>query len=115
MRSMSTEPRPPRSRRLRGWLIALVVVLVATGCVRSDLTVSVNDDGSGTYSAIVAFNPKAFADLAPPPDTSALNYTAGQTVANLAFVRVNAWNQRLTMFASDGCPHMVIDVVGYYR
>jgi hypothetical protein len=51
-------------RRLRYLLAALVVVLVATGCVRSDLTVSVNDDGSGTYSAIVAFNPKAFADLA---------------------------------------------------
>jgi hypothetical protein len=51
-------------RRLRYLLAALVVALVATGCVRSDLTVSVNDDGSGTYSAIVAFNPKAFADLA---------------------------------------------------
>jgi hypothetical protein len=51
-------------RNVRYLLVALVVALVTTGCIRSDLTVAVNDDGSGTYTAIVAFNPKAFADLA---------------------------------------------------
>jgi len=51
-------------RRFRFSIVLVVVAFVATGCIRSDLTVNVNDDGSGTYSAIVALNPKAFAELA---------------------------------------------------
>ena len=51
-------------RRFRFLLAAVVVGLLATGCIRSDLTVAINDDGSGTYSAIVAFNPKAIGQLA---------------------------------------------------
>lgn len=50
--------------RTFGRLAALgVVATLAAGCIRSDLTVKVNDDGSGTYTAIVALNPKAFAEL----------------------------------------------------
>ncbi len=51
-------------RRFRFLLATVVVALLATGCIRSDLTVAINDDGSGTYSAIVAFNPKAIGQLA---------------------------------------------------
>lgn len=53
----------------------------------------------------------AFEDLATPPPTSVLNYTAGQTVANAAWVPVNALNHRLTLFASGGCPHIIVDVL----
>lgn len=51
-------------RRFRFPIVLAVLAFVGTGCIRSDLTVNVNDDGSGTYSAIVAFNPKAFGELA---------------------------------------------------
>ena len=51
-------------RRFRFLLVAAVVAILVTGCIRSDLTVTVNDDGSGSYTAIVAFNPKAIAQLA---------------------------------------------------
>ena len=51
-------------RRFRFLLATVVVAVLATGCIRSDLTVAINDDGSGTYSAIVAFNPKAIGQLA---------------------------------------------------
>jgi len=50
--------------RFRFLLATAAIAVLAAGCIRSDLTVSVNDDGSGTYSAIVAFNPKAFAQFA---------------------------------------------------
>ncbi len=51
-------------RRFRFLLATVVVAVLATGCIRSDLTVAVNEDGSGTYVAIVAFNPKAIGQLA---------------------------------------------------
>jgi hypothetical protein len=50
-------------RRFRFPILLAVLAFLATGCIRSDLTVNVNDDGSGTYSAIIAFNPKAIAQL----------------------------------------------------
>ena len=50
--------------RLRALLAVVMVALFATSCVRSDLTVVVNEDGSGTYTAIVAVNPDAFGQLA---------------------------------------------------
>ena len=51
---------------MRKWpvvVLGTVLMLLASGCYRSDLTVKVNDDGSGTYTEIVAINPKAIAQL----------------------------------------------------
>ena len=51
---------------MRKWpvvVLGAVLMLLASGCYRSDLTVKVNDDGSGTYTEIVAINPKAIAQL----------------------------------------------------
>jgi hypothetical protein len=53
-----------------------------------------------------------FPDLATPPTASNVNYTAGQTVANGTWVKVNPTNHRVTLFASGGCPHVVVDIVG---
>jgi hypothetical protein len=50
-------------RRARLLLPLLVLAFVATGCFRQDLGVTVNDDGSGSVSMLVAFNPEAMAQL----------------------------------------------------
>ena len=50
-------------RKLQLAVLSAAFVLLASGCFRSDLTVKVNDDGSGTYTEIVAINPKAIAQL----------------------------------------------------
>lgn len=54
----------------------------------------------------------AFPDLAAPPTASNLNFRSGQVVANGVWVKVNPGNQRVTLYASAGCPHIVVDVVG---
>src|SRR5262245_21650697 len=43
-------------------LVALVAVL-STGCIQADLKLDVNDDGSGTYSAVIAVNAKLLQSL----------------------------------------------------
>jgi hypothetical protein len=50
-------------RTLRALFAVAVLALVATGCFRSDISVQVNDDGSGTVSAVFAVNPKQYAEL----------------------------------------------------
>src|SRR5690606_13111335 len=50
----------------------------------------------------------------PRPTASNLNYTAGQVVPNAALVKVGTGG-RLRLYASGGCPHVVVDVVGYHR
>ena len=54
----------------------------------------------------------AFPDLATPPTASNLNFRSGQVVANGVWVKVNSDNHRVTLFASGGCPHIVVDIVG---
>jgi hypothetical protein len=57
-------------------LVVTVVALLTTGCIQADLKLDVNDDGSGTYSAIIAVNSKlletmgGLAALDPDADTS---------------------------------------------
>jgi hypothetical protein len=51
-------------RIARAVSMLFVAALILTGCYRSDVQVVVNDDGSGTISAVFAVNPKAYADLA---------------------------------------------------
>ncbi len=47
------------------------------------------------------------------PTVSALNFVAGQTVANHATVPVDA-SGRISMYNHSGSTHVILDVVGYY-
>jgi hypothetical protein len=47
------------------------------------------------------------------PTVSALNFVAGQTVANHATVPVDA-SGRISMYNNRGSTHVILDVVGYY-
>jgi hypothetical protein len=49
----------------RAWSLFVLVVfaLVVSGCYRSDLEIEVNDDGSGTYTQLVAINLDAFTEM----------------------------------------------------
>lgn len=69
------------------------------------LNVTVVDPSAPGYLTV-------FPDLATPPTASNLNFVRGQTVANGVWVKVNASNHRVTLFASGGCPHVVVDIVG---
>jgi hypothetical protein len=60
-------PRPPSSalRRLRGVsLLLAAVALFLVGCIRAEVSIKVNDDGSGEVSVLAAFDEEAFASLA---------------------------------------------------
>lgn len=48
-----------------------------------------------------------------PPITSNLNFTAGQTVANLVVARVGA-NGSVALYNSNGYTHLVADVAGWF-
>jgi len=48
------------------------------------------------------------------PTASNLNYRAGQIVPNNVVVKVGSAGQ-ISLFAFDGCPNLVVDVVGYFE
>jgi len=50
----------------------------------------------------------------PQPNVSNLNFTPGQTVANLAKVKVGA-SGAISLFNRNGTVDVIVDVVGYYR
>jgi hypothetical protein len=50
---------------------------------------------------------------APQPVASDLNYTAGETIANLVVVPLSSTGQ-VDLFNLQGCADVVVDVVGYY-
>ena len=50
---------------------------------------------------------------ATKPTASNVNFTAGQVVPNNVQVKVGAGGQ-INLFASGGCPELIVDVVGYY-
>jgi hypothetical protein len=60
------------------FLMTLIAVLTA-GCVQADIRIDVNDDGSGTYSAVFAVNADLFKQLG---GLSALDPDAKSTDAN---------------------------------
>lgn len=47
-----------------------------------------------------------------PPTVSSVNFTAGTTVANAAFVRVGGAG-RISLYNSAGSTHVLVDIVGY--
>lgn len=55
----------------RTTVLLLLVMLVASACIRSNTTVVVNEDGSGTIEAIIAIDPNAVADIAAEFDEDA--------------------------------------------
>ena len=50
----------------------------------------------------------------PQPNGSNLNFTPGQTVANLAKVKVGAGGD-ISLFNRNGSVDVIVDIVGYYR
>lgn len=50
---------------------------------------------------------------APRPTASTLNYSTNQVVANGTVVKVGA-SGSISLFASGGCPNVVVDVVGWF-
>jgi hypothetical protein len=67
-RTETCSPDTPRARRIRP--LAAVglasVALVLTGCYRVNVSIDVDDDGSGELTMLVAINPDAFEDLLGP-------------------------------------------------
>lgn len=55
----------------------------------------------------------AYATGTTPPTASNLNFAAGETVANLAVVRVGAGGQ-ITFANAVGSTHVIVDLLGYY-
>ncbi|MEN9594960.1 MAG: hypothetical protein RLY23_1443, partial [Actinomycetota bacterium] len=47
------------------------------------------------------------------PTASNVNYVAGQVVPNGVFVKVGS-GEAITLFASGGCPNVIVDVLGYF-
>ena len=54
-----------------------------------------------------------YPDLTTKPFVSNLNFVAGQTVPNLAMVKVGA-NGNVRVYNYSGTTHVILDVVGYY-
>jgi hypothetical protein len=58
----------PPSRTSRSWrglsLLLAAVALLLVGCIRAEVSIKVNDDGSGEVSVLAAFDEEAFETLA---------------------------------------------------
>jgi Glycosyl hydrolases family 43 len=50
----------------------------------------------------------------PRPSTSNLNFEGGQTIANMVTVKVGG-NGSIKFASNLGCPHVIVDIAGYYR
>jgi hypothetical protein len=88
------------------------------------ITVAPSTDVPADASAVV-LNVTAVGSTAPGyltvfptgttrPTASNVNYVAGQTVPNAVIAKVGAGGQ-VSVFASGGCPNVVVDVVGYHE
>ena len=66
-----------------------------------------------TNPPLTAFATAVFPKGATRPTASNLNYRAGQIVPNNVVVKVGTSGQ-ISLFAFDGCPNLVVDVVGYF-
>jgi hypothetical protein len=63
-----TESHPPAPRRVRPWATVGLAsaALVLTGCYRVNVSIEVDDDGSGELTMLMAVNPDAFEDVLGP-------------------------------------------------
>jgi hypothetical protein len=63
----------------------------------------------------LVLRPSDLSGLAPPPSTSNVNWTDdGQTVANLAIVKVGGENSLEVRAGGTGRTHFIVDVQAYY-
>ena len=71
------------------------------------LNVTVDQPSAGGFLTL-------YPDLTSPrPEVSNLNFVAGQTVPNLAMVKVGT-NGNVRLYNLSGTTHVILDVVGYY-
>ena len=70
------------------------------------LNVTVDQPSAGGYLTL-------YPDLTTQPPVSNLNFLAGQTVPNLAMVKVGT-NGNVRVYNLSGTTHVILDVVGYY-
>jgi len=91
--------------------------LKVTGTVNGQDT-TVPDTASAVALNVTVVNPSVpgFVTVYPTgaskPNASSVNYTAGQVVPNNVQVAVGTGGQ-INLFASGGCPQVIVDVVGY--
>ena len=68
-------------------LLVAFVAILTTGCIQADLKLEVNDDGSGTYSAVIAVNAKLLESLgglaALDPDAEPDSGSTGDVCADM--------------------------------
>ena len=65
----------------------------------------VNPSGDGYFTVWPAGDAQPFA--------SNLNFVTGQTVPNMVTAKLGTGGA-IRLFANNGCPHVVVDVAGYY-
>ncbi|MCA1835561.1 MAG: hypothetical protein LC721_04180, partial [Actinobacteria bacterium] len=88
---------------------------VATVRQESGAEVRFYPDGAGSFEAPPrAGYLTAWPSDAPRPNTSQLNYGAGQAVANAAMVKLAA-DGTISLYASGGPVDLIVDVAGYYQ
>ena len=91
--------------------------LTVTGTVNSQDT-TVPDGAAAVALNVTVVNPSVagyvtvYPTGAAKPNASSVNYTAGQVVPNNVQVAVGTGGQ-INLFASGGCPQVIVDVVGY--
>ena len=98
----------------------------ASGCVVGTRTLRVVGTGSPAPidAAAVALNVTVVGPTIPgfvtvwpagvnQPPASSLNYVGGQVVPNNVIVKVGSLGI-VNLFASGGCPNLVVDIVGYF-
>lgn len=98
----------------------------ASGCVTGARALRVVGTGSPapTDAAAVALNVTVVNPSVPGfvtvypggtslPPASSLNYVGGQVVPNNVIAKVGGFGI-VNLYASGGCPHLVVDIVGYF-
>lgn len=79
----------------------------ATGVAAVVVTVTVTDAATDGFLTV-------YPDGSPMPDTSNVNFTGGQTVANFAAVPVGVGGGIRIYNGSPGAAEVIVDVTGYY-
>ncbi len=89
--------------------------LAVAGVIGSD----VPSDAAAVALNVTVVNPagSGFVTVWPAgvsrPTASSLNYSAGEVVPNNVIVAVGGF-AAVTLYANSGCPHIVVDVVGWF-
>ncbi|MSV67554.1 MAG: hypothetical protein F2877_00620, partial [Actinobacteria bacterium] len=89
--------------------------LAVAGVIGSD----VPSDAAAVALNVTVINPagSGFVTVWPAgvtrPTASSVNYSAGEVVPNNVIVAVGGF-AAVTLYANAGCPHIVVDVVGWF-